>query len=319
MADNNIKGSLLSSEAYERQIAGTWPITTYVLVTFTPFNFTFTSAGLSSRTGPTLEQLKTAYNTTTNPWVADTSKFNMTTQGIQLWTVPATGNYIIDCYGASGGKDGYYNVAGGLGARIRGQFSLTAGQILAIVVGQQGDADKGQSWGGGGGGGSFVWINGSTAQPMIAAGGGGSGGTGTNNSGGQTGTSGGAGGNSGGAGGTGGNTSASSGICGGGGGQGWFGGATYACGGAFTWPALYTNPTGGNPHNNNIYASGGFGGGAGAWGGGGGGGGYSGGGSSGWNYSGFGGGGGSYNAGINQLATGGINSGAGQIIITAVA
>ena len=277
---------------------------------------TFTPGGATFRTGPTLAQAVSGLTGTgVDAWKNNTTYFN-TSNGIQLWKVPATGVYTIDCYGAQGGRDGYYSVSGGLGARIKGSFSLTEGQILRLVVGQQGQNDQGNNWGGGGGGGTFVWIDGQTTNPLIAAGGGGTGGTGGNatQAGGQTGTAGSAGQNNGGAGGTGGNASASTGICGGGGGQGWLGGSSYHCGGSFTWPALYTDPTGYLTPGAN--AQGGFGGGGGSYGGGGGGGGYSGGGSGGWNYSGYGGGGGSYNAGTDQTNTAATRTGDGYIVIT---
>ena len=288
---------------------------------------TFTPGGATHRIGPSLTQARngiTADAGTT--WVSNTSYLNTrgTQGGIILWTVPKTGTYTIDAYGAQGGTDGYYFVAGGLGARIKGDFSLTEGQILALVVGQQGRNDGGVNWGGGGGGGSFIWVDGQTT-PLLIAGGGGSGGQGSSaTAGGQTGNNGGAGGGSGSAGGTGG-VSGAGGSCGGGNGQGWYGGTTAGCGGSTVWATIYTDPTGASGQSGGqstdagaFYAVGGFGGGQGAYGGGGGGGGYSGGGSAGWNYSYYGGGGGSWNIGTNQTNTGATQSGSGQIIITAL-
>ena len=279
---------------------------------------TFTPGGATFKTGPSLAQARTGLTGVgVDDWKNNTSYFN-TAAGIQIWTVPATGSYTIDCYGAQG-ADGIANSigTGGLGARIRGTFNLTEGELIRLVVGQRGWTQT-NGWGGGtGGGGTFAWRPSSTTNPLIAAGGGGCGAFygDVTASGGQTGTSGGAGGNGGGAGGTGGNASQSSGICGGGGGQGWNGGPSYNCGGAFTWVALYTDPTGFSSGSHDV-AGGGFGGGGGSYGGGGGGGGYSGGGSGGWAYSGRGGGGGSYNAGTDPIATAATWSGEGQIIIT---
>lgn len=74
---------------------------------------------------------------------------------IQTFVVPATGVYLIEAAGAQGGSD---VAAGGKGARLEGKFYLTEGEILQIVVGQQGQS--GTSPGeqsAGGGGGSFVW------------------------------------------------------------------------------------------------------------------------------------------------------------------
>jgi hypothetical protein len=55
---------------------------------------------------------------------------------------------------------------------MTGTFSVTPGQVLNILVGQQGG---GSTYVGGGGGGSFVWDN-ATSTLLIAAGGGGGGG-----------------------------------------------------------------------------------------------------------------------------------------------
>ena len=49
--------------------------------------------------------------------------------GIQIWTVPATGSYTIEAYGAQGGGD-----YGGKGARIIGTFNLSSGDVLKILV-----------------------------------------------------------------------------------------------------------------------------------------------------------------------------------------
>jgi hypothetical protein len=73
------------------------------------------------------------------------------------WKVPETGTYRIIAYGAQGGNDifnGSVLGAGGLGAEIGGNFILTEGEVLQIVVGGAG-SDSNDA-GGGGGGGSFV-------------------------------------------------------------------------------------------------------------------------------------------------------------------
>ncbi|KAI9143347.1 hypothetical protein BKA69DRAFT_1061401 [Paraphysoderma sedebokerense] len=91
----------------------------------------------------------------------------MATQGIQLWTVPDTGSYRITCAGAQGGSN-VYNV-GGRGAQMRGDFHLVRGQIITILVGQQGGV-RNTICTGGGGGGSFVWSTQSASERLIAAG-----------------------------------------------------------------------------------------------------------------------------------------------------
>ena len=126
--------------------------------------YTFSNASSTGPTGPTQAQINTAYANTN---LANSVTIN--TQGIQEWIVPATGTYQIQANGAQGGGNG------GLGARMQGEFSLTQGQKLFIVVGQQGNgpADNNAC---GGGGGSFVSTGNATyttSTPLIVAGGGG--------------------------------------------------------------------------------------------------------------------------------------------------
>ena len=128
-----------------------------------PFTtFTFTSAGVTGRFGPTLAQLRTSYSSA--PWAADSAFFDVIILGIQRWTVPASGNYRIEVNGAQGGASAQ---GGGLGARMIGTISLSGGSIVQILVGQMG----GYGTTGGGGGGSFVVT--AANQPIIVAGGGG--------------------------------------------------------------------------------------------------------------------------------------------------
>ncbi|MCH2233248.1 MAG: T9SS type A sorting domain-containing protein [Crocinitomicaceae bacterium] len=139
---------------------------------------TFTPAGATGTDGPTLIDCTTEYSSET--WTADPSFFNMTTQGIQEWTVPATGDYQIEAYGAQGGDDIYTTAPsnGGLGAKMVGTFSFTEGQVIYIIAGQEGGStlftgiDNAAA---GGGGGSFVWDPTDLSAPLIVAGGGGGG------------------------------------------------------------------------------------------------------------------------------------------------
>ena len=115
------------------------------------------------------------------------------------WTAPATGTYAVAVYGAQGG--GSSHLAGGLGAEVGGDLTISASSELLILVGEQG---FGGSYAGGGGGASIVFdITGSTSVLFAAGGGGGAGYLGTGGGGpGLTGTSGGAGFAGGGVGGT---------------------------------------------------------------------------------------------------------------------
>ena len=283
---------------------------------------TFSPGGATYRIGPTLTQARAGLTGTgTSAWKNNTSFFNVTGTGIQLWTVPVTATYRITCVGAQGANDGYNGGVGGYGASIRGDFPLTEGYNIRLVAGQRGQTETGSAWGGGGGGGgSFLWHEYSypPATPIIAAGGGGCGNKlGSQNNGqaaGSVNSYGGYGGNNGHPAGTNGFTSTGT-ACNGGSGQGWKGGTTKICGSYYAWPALYVNPTGLIGYSAGNTGAGGFGGGGGSWGGGGGGGGYSGGGGAGWSYSGNGGGGGSYVAGTNQSNTAGASAGEGYITV----
>jgi hypothetical protein len=84
--------------------------------------------------------------------------------------VPATGSYTIEVGGAKGGNTTLGNI-GGQGARISGNFNLTKGDVIKILVGQIGGQYQSTA---GGGGGTFVVTASNT--PLIVAGGGGGGG-----------------------------------------------------------------------------------------------------------------------------------------------
>ena len=146
----------------------------------------FTS-GQNSCTSGTCDASGTCYTAPVN--FANTS--TGATGTIQTWTVPTTGTYTIDAYGAQGGSGTTYT--GGLGARIKGDVALTAGAVLKILVGQQGGTNASYKAGGGGGG---TFVTTSTNTPLIIAGGGGGGGGNSSPANGQsglTGTSGGTG------------------------------------------------------------------------------------------------------------------------------
>lgn len=105
-------------------------------------------------------------------------EFTATDEGsdgeIQEFIVPENGDYLITAYGAQGGGH-----EGGLGAKIAGEFSLSEGDIIKILVGQQGLTGQYSSsdTNGGGGGGSFAVLDGATDETgilVIAGGGGGS-------------------------------------------------------------------------------------------------------------------------------------------------
>ena len=294
--------------------------------------YTFTNCGATGKNGPLQANCDSEYSSTTLDGSVEVSS------GIQSWTVLSNGTYTIKAVGAEGGIHGGGNggFIGGKGASMQGEFSLISGQVIQIVVGQEGGSgstsgvDQNENnAGGAGGGGTFVFYNNygeENAMPLIAAGGGG--GAESDNNGVDAVTS----------------TSGTASIAGTSAGAGGVNGAHGAIGGAYWsyhggpgagWKSRntfrsttdhgeggYSYPTwvGGSTGADNPDAIGGFGGGGGASednGGAGGGGGYSGGGAS--SHSGAGGaggGGGSYNAGTNQENTAGANSGHGFVIIT---
>lgn len=272
-------------------------------------SYTFTNCSATGSVGPTQAQVNAAYLSTNL-----NAQVQTTISGIQTWTVPYTGGFRIEARGAQGGSS---TNAGGLGATMIGDFTLTAGEVIRILVGQMGE--NGGSGPGGGGGGSFVVRSPytSTVNAILVAGGGAGDGN-YSNAPGLTTTSGGMGGVAGGTNGQG----------GGGGTRGGGGGGFLTDGGPCTVNTIYASPgqafvnggRGGPWTNNttcNFTANGGFGGGSSHGGNcinnGGAGGGFSGGGGSSNSVS---GGGGSINQGTNQSNTQGNNAGHGRVIIT---
>ena len=257
--------------------------------------YTFTNCGQTGRTGPSQVRINSAYNDTSLEGRVTLNGSN------QSWKVPLTGKYRIEVWGASGGNQPQgYGV--GSGARMRGDFNLTAGDVLNILVGQMGGDNAVNDGGCGGGGGTYV-IKGNSTPLIIAGGGGGEGGDSAGKAA-STSTSGTRGVN--------GNYAGGANGYGGGGSGNYQGGGGYLGDGNGSYPGrAYVN--GGNGSDYTI--DGGFGGGGGATGGGndygGGGGGYSGGAGD----PEGGGGGGSYNAGTNQSNSAGANIGHGKVFI----
>jgi hypothetical protein len=291
--------------------------------------YSFTNAGATGQTGPTQTQINTTYAST------NLNGSVVCSNGIQSFTVPSSGVYAFTVSGAKSGD--YLNtIAPGNGRKISGTYTLTAGSVLQIVVGQMGMAMKNynssyissyasyKTTNAGGGGGSFVYL-GSTL--LYAAGGGGAPNgyrnalgqdasfstSGTSGTGGGAGGVSGAGGAAGGSGATAGNNgvggvgpSSSDGPGGGGGGMGIL--PSSFLGGSSIYP---------NGSDGGFGGGGSCAGGNSISGGGGGGGGYSGGGGGGGgavnNGQGSGGGGGSY--GINSITDLGLNNTHGSIVI----
>jgi hypothetical protein len=254
---------------------------------------------------------------------------------LQTFTVPeGVCNLSIRAIGAVGGTGASNGTilggVGGAGASIQGEFSVTPGETLSILVGQRGLNGVTES-GGGGGGGSFVWRgNGFAAlnlsSLLIAAGGGGGGGDADETTGnpGLNATipispntsSNGTAGNPGGAGGVGGNGGAAGTDSSGGAGILTDGGDGIM--GATGGQAIQA---GGNGGDGSSSGDGGFGGGGGADQAGAGGGGFNGGGGGDVlqeEGDGGGGGAGSFNSGTNQINIAGAGTGNGSVVITTI-
>jgi len=264
--------------------------------------YTFTNAGATGKNGPTPAQLVAEYNGTSLQGSV-TVGFQ---SGYQKWTVPATGTYVIEAVGARGGSP--TNRDGGYGAFMRGEFNLTSGQGITILVGHAGIDNPSSGFGAAGGGGTFVVADINNTPLIIAGGGSGAGGENTGSSA-STGTSG-----------LKGSGYQSDGGLDGHGGQGGNGGG----GGGFL-----SNGTGGNKAGKSFQSGavggegakdGGFGGGGAthnaSWNNGGGGGGYSGGGGA-TDTGGTqqGGGGSSFNSGSNQFNIEGVGNSHGLVRI----
>jgi hypothetical protein len=129
--------------------------------------FTFSNCNQSGVSGPTLSQCTTAYSG--NSWVSNSNFFNVSS-GIQLWTVPISGNYVITSAGAGGGRSSY---ASGGGIINSANYVLTQGDVIKILVGQTGDTQTASA--GGGGGGTFIYDSTTSTLLQVAGGGGGAG------------------------------------------------------------------------------------------------------------------------------------------------
>ncbi|XP_029350161.1 ALK tyrosine kinase receptor-like [Echeneis naucrates] len=156
----------------------------------------FHTCGAVGPEGPTPTQCLNSYrNTNVNVTVGTQGPF----KGIQMWRIPETGTYRITAYGAAGGRS-VMAMSRSHGVHIIGDFPLRRGELLYILVGQQGEdacpnsnfmlnkiclgqsspmVNKTQVKGGGGGGGGATYVfkveKGVYIPLVIAAGGGGRG------------------------------------------------------------------------------------------------------------------------------------------------
>lgn len=126
---------------------------------------TFTTGGFTGPTGPTISTLRAEYIGAGAAW-ASTYLNQGDFQGYQDWTVPTDGVYRFTVAGASG-KQGRANA--GRGQRIIADLRLTQGEVITIVVGQQGELPPNNtSWPASSGGSAVVRKNGTI--PLLVAG-----------------------------------------------------------------------------------------------------------------------------------------------------
>ncbi|KAF0044672.1 hypothetical protein F2P81_003830, partial [Scophthalmus maximus] len=155
--------------------------------------WSFHTCGALGAEGPTPTQCLNFYrNSNVNVTVGTRGPF----KGIQMWRVPETGTYRITAYGAAGGRS-VLAMSRSHGVYITGDFLLRRGELLYILVGQQGEdacpnsngllnkicveqsspmVNKTQVKGGGGGGGGATYVykvNKDVYYPLIIAAGGG--------------------------------------------------------------------------------------------------------------------------------------------------
>ena len=133
----------------------------------------FTPCGVSGQNGPEQADCDAAYLGSTLAGEVGVSA------GLQAWTAPISGDLRVQACGAQGASaaTGY---VGGKGACVEGTFTLTAGALYLIAVGQVGTGQDSGSNGGGGGGSFFVAAD---DTPLLIAGGGGGTRTGASNNG----------------------------------------------------------------------------------------------------------------------------------------
>ena len=146
-------------------------------------SFTFTTTGGTGISGPTsltYDASSFAWGTLSSFIILGTGS-NSIPAGYQKFIVPFTGTYVLTAAGAGGGSAAF---AGGRGIIVSTTVSLTANDVLFILVGQRGTSTGSTAgYQGSGGGGTFIckYNGGSVSSAgsytilLIAGGGGGAG------------------------------------------------------------------------------------------------------------------------------------------------
>ena len=144
---------------YEGRVSTIWMPMTGEPPLYEFISHTFTNAGQTGRTGPSLATLTGHSDYSSAAWRTDTNNFSLSSSrpGFQLWTIPATGNYRINARGAMGGHGDTANKNPGFGGIVQADFAFTKGTKIIIIVGQKGE-DSGLTPNVGGAGGGATWV-----------------------------------------------------------------------------------------------------------------------------------------------------------------
>ncbi|CAH3137194.1 unnamed protein product [Pocillopora meandrina] len=138
---------------------------TFIVCFYAGFTAVFTNLGMIGRKGP--DSIGSHYKDQDHDGQVTLSS------GIQLWTVPRSGEYRIEAIGAPGGySEDSIIKTGGRGARMIGNFILTKDEIIHVLVGQKGRKGNSNPKNAGGGGGTFV-VRENNKSLIVAGGGGG--------------------------------------------------------------------------------------------------------------------------------------------------
>ena len=107
----------------------------YILLSQLLANYIFTTCGSRDREGPTYMECVEHYCNSGSPVCGHL--LNEGTRGSQMFVVPRSGNYTVTIAGASGGHGVCSNYSG-LGVIVSETVQFRRGEILRILVGQQG-------------------------------------------------------------------------------------------------------------------------------------------------------------------------------------
>ena len=121
---------------------------------------TFTNCGSTLYDGPSQSDCNSEYSGTSLDGDVTVSG------GIQSWTARSNGSYTITAKGARGADSGSTGGDGANGASIKGTVSLSANDVLSILVAQMGN-NNGNNYAGGGGGGNYAAGDGGSGIVVI--------------------------------------------------------------------------------------------------------------------------------------------------------